>query len=331
MKASGPNLSRQFLDLFIFIMLIFHGTPLFAQTRPEQLMISVSQFVLHPALDAVLRGFQDYLQSRNFTVKYNIHVANGDPVTNIEIARNIAEENPDLVLAISTPSAQACFQNITNPTILFSAVTDPVAAGLVEDLSKPGPKITGMTDMSPVDRHMALIRELQPKLKRLGVIYNAKEANSVSLVKMVQEQCNKGGIELIGRTVDKKDSVVPAVEDLVRRCDAIYVPTDNTVVSAIESVALICGRNRVPLYAADVDSVPRGAVVSLAIDYYNLGKQTGRMAERIFRGEKPSALPVESLEDYRIHVNLKAADLMGVELPVSLLQSADVIYHSFPD
>jgi len=99
----------------------------------------------------------------------------------------------------------------------------------------------------------------------------------------------------------------------------------------MESVARICGQNRRPLYAADVDSVPRGAVIALAIDYYGMGRQTARMAERLFRGETPSSIPVESLEDFRIHVNLKAAEIMGIELPVSLLQSADVIYDSFPD
>jgi putative ABC transport system substrate-binding protein len=297
----------------------------------KERVISVSQIMLHPALDALLKGFKDGLKEKDFLVKYNIHIANGDEALNVEIAKRIAREHPDLVLAISTPSAQACLKNLPDVTILFSAVTDPVAAGLVSALNKPGPKITGMTDMSPVERHIALLQELQPKLKKLGVLYNPNETNSVSLVRILQEECRKRGIEVVGKTVDKKENAAEAAADLVGQCDAIYIPTDNTVVTAMESIARICGKNRRPLYAADVDSVPRGAVISLAIDYYGMGRQTARMAERLLQGEAPSSLPVESLEDYRIHINLKAAEIMGIELPVSLLQSADVIYDSFPD
>lgn len=299
--------------------------------QPRERTIAVSQFMLHPALDALLKGFRETLQGDGFQVKYHIHIANGDEASNIEITKRIASEHPDLVLALSTPSAQACHKHLPDVTILFSAVTDPVGAGLVASLEQPGPKITGMTDMSPVELHMALMQDLQPNLKKLGVLYNASEANSLSVVRAVQEECRKRRVEVVLKTVQKKENVAEAAAALVGESDAIYVPTDNTVVSAIETVARICGRNRRPLYAADVDSVPRGALVSLAIDYYGMGRQTARMAERLFRGEAPSSMPVESQEDFRIHVNLKAAALMGIELPVSLLQSADVIYDSFPE
>ncbi len=320
---------KKVLSAFCVVCMLVLPTTLFAQPREQ--LISVSQFILHPALDAVLRGFQETLQGKGFRVKYSIHVANGDEKTNAEIAKSIGGEHPDLVLAISTPSAQACLKHLPDTTILFSAVTDPVGAGLVSHLNHPGPHITGMTDMSPVDRHVSLIRELQPGLKKIGVLYNANESNSLSLFRVFQEECRKRGIEVVGKTVERKDGVAEAAAGLVGRCDAVYVPTDNTVVSAMETVASICGKNRLPLYSADVESVPHGALISLAIDYYGMGRQTARMAERLLQGEAPSSMPVESLEDYRIHINLKAAELMGVELPVSLLQSADVVYRSFPN
>lgn len=318
-------------SLAIAFLLSSWVLPKILLAQPKERSISVSQFMLHPALDALLKGFKDGLQNGGLRIKYNIHIANGDATVNNEIAQKIAIEHPDLVLAISTPSAQACLKNLPESTILFSAVTDPVAAGLVPSLNKPGPHITGMTDMSPVERHVALIRELQPQLKKLGVLYNPNETNSVSLVKILQEECRKRGIEVVAKTVDKKENVADAAAGLVDQCDAIYIPTDNTVVTAMESIARTCGKNRRPLYAADVDSVPRGAIISLAIDYYGMGRQTARMAERIFAGEAPSSLPVETLEDFRIHINLKAAEIMKIEFPVSLLQSADVIYDSFPE
>jgi putative tryptophan/tyrosine transport system substrate-binding protein len=328
-KSPSFKLPRAFLVIWGALCLGMLPTSLLAQ--PRVWTISVSQFILHPALDALLKGFRETLQSDGFQAQYHIHIANGEEAANVEITGRIARERPDLVLALSTPSAQACQKNLPEAILLFSAVSDPVGAGLVASLDKPGPNITGMTDMSPIARQMALIQDLQPNLKKLGVLYNANEANSLSVVRAVQEECRKRGLEAVLRTVDNKEKVAEAAASVVGECDAVYVPTDNTVVSAMETVARICGKSRRPLYAADVDSVPRGALVSLAIDYYGMGRQTARMAERLLRGEAPSSMPVESQEDFRIHVNLKAAALMGIELPVSLLQSADVIYDSFPE
>lgn len=292
--------------------------------------ISVSQFMRHPALDALLRGFMEQMRDSRIPVKYNVHIANGDAALNEEIAKRIAVENPTLVLAISTPSSQACLKNLPKKTIVFSAVTDPVAAGLVEGLNKPGARVTGMTDMSPIERQVKLMMTLLPNLKTIGLIYNPKESNSVSLLKIIEEQCARQNIKLVKKTIAAAEAAAPAAESLVRNCDAVYVPADNTAVAAIEAVARVCARNRLPLFAADVDSVPRGAIATLAIDYYGMGRQTARMAERLLRGEAAASMPVESLQDLRIHVNTRAAEVMGVELPVDLLQSADVIYDSFP-
>jgi putative tryptophan/tyrosine transport system substrate-binding protein len=323
---------RRCVIVVLTAMLLSASSPFLPKVSGEtkEHIVAVSQFIQHPALDALLRGFMEYFQSRNILVKYNIHIAQGDTAINKNIAEQIAREPSDLVLTISTPSSQACLKTISNRPIVFSAVTDPVGAGLVKSLDTAGPNITGMTDMSPVDRQFELIKELQPGLKKLGVIYNPKESNSVSLLGIIEKECSKQGFVLLKRTVTDKEEVAAAVRSLVRECDALYLPTDNTVISAIEMVARICGQNRLPLYAADVESVPHGAIVSLAIDYYVMGRQTAGMAARIFDGVPPSSMPVESLKDLRIHINLKAAEIMGIELPVNLLQAADVIYNSFP-
>jgi putative tryptophan/tyrosine transport system substrate-binding protein len=292
--------------------------------------ISVSQYIQHPALDALLRGFMEQMQDSGIRVQYNVHIANGDAALNEQVAKRISAENPNLVLAISTPSAQACLKNLPDKTILFSAVTDPVAAGLVEGLDKPGSRVTGMTDMSPIERQLKLMMVLLPNLKTIGLIYNPNESNSVSLVNIMEQECARRNIKLVKKTVATAEAVGSAAESLVHSCEAVYVPTDNTVVAAIEAAARVCGKNRLPLFAADVDSVPRGAIATLAIDYYGMGRQTARMAERLLRGEAAASMPVESLQDLRIHVNTRAAEVMGVELPVDLLQSADVIYDSFP-
>ena len=292
--------------------------------------ISVSQIVQHPSLDAMRQGFMDYLEEKGFQVRYKVHIAGGNPATNLQIAGRIIAEDPDLVLAISTPSSQACAQKIKGKTILFAGVTDPVGAGLVKSLKKPGANITGTTDMSPIDRHIILMKEIHPQLKKLGVIYNPGEANSVTLVKALKKESAKFDIVIQEATAVKAAVVSKVARSIVGRSDAVYIPTDNTIISRLEIVAKICSENKVPLYTADVDSVPRGAIAALAIDYYRLGRQTGSMAERIFNGVNPATMPVEKLDKLRLHVNVTAAAKMGVELPVDLILAADAVFDSFP-
>jgi len=272
----------------------------------------------------------DYLAEKGLQVKYNVHIAGGNPATNLQIASRIIAEDPDLVLTISTPSSQACAQKIKGKTILFAGVTDPVGAGLVKSLEKPGANITGTTDMSPIDRHIQLMKEIHPKLKKLGVIYNPGEANSVTLVKELKKESAKFGIVVQEAQAVKAAVVGKVLRSIIGRCDAVYIPTDNTIISSLEIVAKICSENKVPLYTADVDSVPRGAIAALAIDYYRLGRQTGSMAERIFNGVNPATMPVETLRKLKLYVNLKAAAKMGVELPVDLILAADAVFDSFP-
>jgi putative ABC transport system substrate-binding protein len=301
-----------------------------AVSWPGDYRVSVSQFVKHPALDAALKGFMDYLEQRGFAVQYTVHIANGSQSENVNIAARIAEEDPDLILTISTPSSQACAERIKGKTILFTAVTAPVEAGLVKSLTAPGVSITGTTDMSPIDRHIALMKEIHPSMKTLGLIYNPQESNSVTLVNLLKRECAACGIAVEEAQATSGEGVERAARDIVARCDGVYVPGDNTVVSRIECVARACSDQRIPLFAGDVDSVPRGAIAALAIDYYRLGHQTGGMAERIFNGSDPSTMPVESQRELRLHVNVKAAANMGMQLPVDLILAADAVFDSFP-
>lgn len=293
--------------------------------------VSVNQFVEHPALDAVLAGFQEHMKEAGMDVTYNVHNAQANMGTANQIAQVIAGEKPDLVLAIATPSAQACAQvvkkapHMAEIPLLFSAVTDPKGAKLVNDLNEPGGNITGVSDMTPVDKHLAMIKRIHPDLKSVGVVYNAGEANSKTLVNMLQAAGKDQGIEVEEATAAKSADVYAAGKSLVGRADAVYVPTDNTVVSALESLVKVCEENKLPLYAADVDSVPRGAVAALGFDYKLHGKQAGAMAERIFKGAKPGETPVEFQEGLSLHLNLTAAKKMSVEIPEDMKSEADKV------
>lgn len=308
---------------FLALCMTIAGT---AQAKTFQ--ISSTQIVEHPALDAIVQGFQDEWAELGHEAEYTVHSAQGSMDLAIQIATQIMAEQPDLVLAIATPTAQAAVQKIRSIPVLFTAVTDPVAAGLVDSLENPGGgNVSGMHDKSPVDRQMALLKQIAPDVKTVGVLYNAGEANSVVSFEMIEQECAELGIEVIGATVSNSAEVYPAAKSLVGRVDAIHVPTDNTVASAIESAVKICMENDIPLFSADVDSVRRGAIAALAIDYYRMGRQTAKMAERVLVDSEPiGSLPVETLKDLELHVNREAAGEMGVIVPADVLAGADKIY-----
>lgn len=311
--------------LLIGAVLLVVGSLLSPAAHAESYTVSVNQIVEHPALDAVRKGFQDSLEKQGLDVNYNVHIAQGNISTANQIARQILGEKPDLVLGIATPTSQACAQVIKDIPILITAVTDPVGAGLVESLEKPGGNVTGMTDMSPVAEQVELIKEFMPRLEKLGIIYNSGEANSVSILNVLKDVGERMGIEIVEATVVNSGGVTQAAKSLVGRADAIYIPTDNTVVSVFEAITKVSSEKDLPLFAADVDSVSRGAIAALAIDYYRMGLQSGEMAGRILKGADTATMPVETLKDLMIYVNPGSAADMGVSVPDSVMKRADKV------
>jgi putative ABC transport system substrate-binding protein len=294
--------------------------------------ISVSQFVEHPALDAVLKGFQDYLKEKGVDATYNVHNAQANMGTATQVAQQMVGEKADLLVAIATPSAQTCVQALSKAPadlkrpFLFTAVTDPVAAGLVKDLQKPDPGITGVSDLLPIEEHIQMVLTYMGDIKTLGLLYNAGEANSKATIASIKALSEKLGFATVEATASKTADVYQAAKSLVGRADAVFIPTDNTIVSALESVIKVGVQNKLPIFAADVDSVKRGAVAAMGFDYYKHGYQTGAIAERILAGEKPESIPVQFQKDLQLHINANYSRQMGVEPPAELLSKATQVY-----
>ncbi|XPV77791.1 MAG: ABC transporter substrate-binding protein [Desulfovibrio sp.] len=307
--------------LFLLVALAI-AVPAYAADGP---VFSISQIVEHPSLDAVQNGFKDRMKELAPTASFNVHIAQGNPATNTQIANQMLGEQPNVVVAITTPSAQAVAQKIKDLPVVFTAVSDPVAAGLVKALDTPGDNITGMTDMSPMDKHLALVKRFVPEMKSLGTIYNAGESNSIVMTNALEEECKKSGITLERATVANSSGVYQAAKSLVGRCDAIFIPLDNTVVSVLESVIKVCEQNQLPLLTFDTDSVARGSIAGMAMDYYKMGQQTADIAFRIYKGASPKDIPVETIKQLELVINLKAAKAMGVTVPDDLMTSADKI------
>lgn len=307
---------------------VFFAAQAFAGTP----VISVNQFVEHPALDAVLKGIQDYLKDNGVDAEFKVHNAQANMGTATQIGQQMIGEKSDLLVAIATPSAQATAQALSKAPgdmkrpFLFTAVTDPVSAGLVEAFDKPGEYITGVSDLLPVEKHLEMITTYQPGIKKLAILYNAGEANSKAIVASIKELSGKFGFSVVEATAPKTADVYAAAKSLVGRCDAVFIPTDNTIVAALESVIKVGTQNKLPIFAADVDSVARGAVAAMGFDYYKHGYQTGAMAQKILTGTSPASLPVEFQEELQLHINLKSAADMDAPAPEELVKQASKVY-----
>lgn len=289
--------------------------------------IAVTTFVDHPALDAALKGVLDGLKEKGLVapqVKVEVQNAQGSPVTAAQIAKKFAGDRPNVIIALSTISAQTLAANVKDIPIVFAAVSDPVAAKLVERLDKPGHNLTGTCECADVGPLMALMSRISPKVKRLGVLYNAGETNSRAFVDRIKVVAKARDVEIVEATVSKSADVLGAAQSLVGKVDAIYVPNDNTVVSTFESVTRVALEAKLPIYASDPLNVERGAIAAEGTDYYAGGKGAAEAVSRILNGERAGDIPVTSPKA-SLAVNRKVAKGIGVELPADVIKAASRI------
>lgn len=267
-------------------------------TETKSLKIGIVQIVEHPALDAARIGFLETLKKAGYEEGKNLAVnyqnAQGDPNNLQPIAQKLASDKPDLILAIATPSAVAMASATQDIPILITAVTDPVGAKLVKSAEKPETNVTGTNDMNPIEEQLELLKKLVPDAKKIGIIYNAGEQNSQTQVKLVKELAAGLGLEVAEATVASSADVMQATQSLVGKVQAIYVPTDNTVVSAAASVIQVTDKAKIPVIAGESSVIEQGGLATIGIDYGKLGEQTGEMALKVIQGDKPQEMPIES-------------------------------------
>ncbi len=297
-------------------------TPAAAKT----VKVAVTAIVEHPALDACRDGIRDGLAAAGYKVGDNLEFvyrsAQGNAATAAQIARQFAGEAPDVIVPISTPSAQAAATASRTIPIVFTAVTDPLAAGLVTSMEAPGGNVTGISDLSPIGAHVALIKELVPAAKAVGFIFNPGETNSVALLQRFKAEAGKAGLTVVEAPANRSADVQGAARGLVGRVQALYVPTDNTIVSALESVIGVAEQNKIPFIAGDTDSVERGAIASIGFNYHDVGRETAAVVVRVLKGEKPGAIAVSQASGTNLVVNRKAAKAQNVTLPDAVVSRA---------
>jgi putative ABC transport system substrate-binding protein len=291
--------------------------------------IGVSKIVAHPALDAVEQGIQDELADLGYrSIDYDLQNANGDLNAARSIASKFIADRVDIAVGIATPTAQALVNAITDIPVVYTAITDPVSAGLVPSLSGGGGNVTGFSDMTPVREQIELLAQFG-NVSAVGHVYSSGEANAVVLAQMAEEVCDELGIDFVAATVTNSAEVRQATQSIVDRVDVIYVSTDNTVVSALNSLTDAAMAAGVPVMSADPSSAEtQDVIAAYGFDYYTMGRATGRLISQILEGADPNDIPVQFLtdaDDLVLHINVDVAEELGITLPAALLDAADVI------
>jgi putative tryptophan/tyrosine transport system substrate-binding protein len=286
----------------------------------QTVTIGVTQIVEHPSLDAAFEGFKKALEDGGFkegeNVTYNVQIAQGDMNNNQTIANNFVSDQVDLIFANSTPSAQSALNATKDIPIIFTSVTDPVGASLVPSMDQAGENITGTTDTHPeaINKVIQFIDE-QTDTKTVGLIYNSGEQNSVSQIEKVKEAAKNTDLKFVETSVSTSAEVKQAAESLVGKADVFYIVTDNTVVSAIESVVSVANDKKIPVFTGELDSLKRGCFAAYGFDYYDIGYEAGEMAVSILKGEKkPSEIKPQYPQKLKLVINKTAAKNQGVAI-----------------
>jgi putative ABC transport system substrate-binding protein len=295
--------------------------------QSDQVVIGVAVYVAHPSLQLIRDGFTDYLEEQGVRATYKDSNAQADAANVATIATTLAADaDLDLILAITTPIAQGIVAQVTDIPVVYAGVTDPAYAGLVQDNEGlTGTNVTGVSDLNPEAKPVALIQEIMPEVKTVGALYSSSEANSLVQVESFEAEAEDLGITIKRVAVTNTNEIATAVATMTD-VDAILIPTDNTVVAGIEPVIAFGQNNHIPVFTIDAETLSKGALASRGLSYYQHGREAGRMAwEILVEGTPAGQVPTVVSRETQLYLNPDAATAFGVTLPANLLAEAQIV------
>lgn len=317
--------------LILTLVLALPATGVCAEKKVYR--ICLTQIVTHPALDTARRGFTDGMEAQGFkeglNVDYIFRNAQGDMHVAASIAKYFVSIKPDLIAPITTPCSQAVVAAARGSKIpvVFFLVTDPVAAGLVPSWTKSAPYVTGVSDWADVPTQIEYIKQIMPGIKRLGLLYNAGEVNSVvQRDELVNEVAPKLGLKVVEATAAATADVYAAAQSLVGRVDAMWMPTDNTIFAAVDSVLKVAEEHDIPFFGSDTIQTEAGLAAAAGVDIYAIGRKASVMVGKILRGEATAGdIPPMKMKRMMFAVNPVAAKRMGLTISQAIIDKADKV------
>lgn len=295
----------------------------------DMLKVGILQLMEHPSLNTIRESIVEELAEEGYTEGENLEIdyKNGqNDMTNMKtIAQTFVSGGCDVIVAIATPAAQAVLSETTEIPIIFAAVTDPVDAGLVDDMNMPGGNVSGTSDEVSAEAIMELAKEITPGFKTIGALYSAGEDNSDSVIQGLTEYAQKNGYKLVESTVTNTSEVQQAAQYLADKADIVYSPIDNTIASAMAVATEVFNNAQIPFYVSADSMVQDGGLATYGIDYTVLGKETAKMVAAVLGGSDTAAMPVVKMSDMQVYVNTATAAALGIEIPQNVLDKATVL------
>ncbi|HHU55502.1 MAG TPA: ABC transporter substrate-binding protein [Acholeplasmataceae bacterium] len=318
----------------ILLLLVMIGSLILVGCKKDDVInIGILQYLEHNALSAAREGFIERLAEEGFVDGENIKITVFNPETDTSTMSLQAKElvrKSDLILAIATPTATAVVTEAKeqgkNIPILFTAVTDPVDAKLIQSNENPGGNVTGTNDMNPIDLQIGLVKKLVPEAKKLGIVYTGSESNSEVQANIAKEEAEKVGLEVVMKTIQSVNDLQQVAGQLASSVDCLYIPTDNAIAGAMGVINQIVLEKKIPAIVGEPNVVATGGSITYGVNYKRLGRETADMAIQILKhGKSPKDIPSTGLSEYELVINKKQLDAIGITIPEDLLDAADQI------
>ena len=317
-----------FIILTVCLALSFTACKKNEAKKPELPTIGIAKLISHNSLNDAEKGILDELKELNIHANIDLQNANGDLNISSAIASKFKSDNVDVAVGIATPMTVTLANQLPNTPIVFTAVTDPVKAGLASSIIQGNKNITGVIDAIPIKEQLIEFKKVYD-FKKLGIIYTTSETNSVSMAETTKQVCDELGVELIVQTIATPAEVKQAAESLVSRVDAFYCFTDNSIATAMSALTDTAKQNKIPVFGGDITPTLNGGVVyALGFSYYEMGRMTGRLIAEVLQGKKAEELPIQSLNDPKFYnklLDLDTAKLLGITFSDELINSAQYL------
>ena len=298
-------------------------------TQDKKVKLGVLQLLSHPALDAIYQGIQDELAKEGYEAGKNLEIdfqnAQGDQSNLASMSEKLVSNKNDVIVGITTPATLSLANVTKDIPIVMGGITYPVEAGLIKDEKKPGNNITGVSDRTPIKQQLEIMKQVVPTLKTVGILYTSSEDNSVKQAKQAEEDAKALGLEVKVATIANTNDIQQVTESLASQVDAIFVPIDNTIASAMATVVQVTDAVKIPVFPSADTMVADGGVLGLGVDQYQIGVETAKMVVQVLKGAKPSETPIKLANEGVIYLNEEKAKELGITIPADIAKKAQKV------
>ena len=299
------------------------------KTQNKEVKVGVLQLLSHPALDQIYKGLEDGLAKEGYKVGENLKIdlqnAQGDQSNLASMGQKLVTDNNDILVGITTPATLSLSNATKDKPIIMAGITYPVEAGLIKSEDKPGNNITGVSDRTPIKQQLEIMKKVLPKMKKVGILYTANEDNSVKQAQEAEKLAKELGLEVKVSSIANTNDIQQVTESLASETDAIFVPIDNTIASAMSTVVKVTDAKKIPVFPSADTMVADGGVLGIGVDQYQIGVETAKVVAKVLKGEDTKNMPIVLANEGVIYLNEAKAKQLGIEIPNEVKEKAKVV------